>query len=120
MCQGGRLLAALSEDHVDRELLTAAGEIIQALISGGPAEGIDDYEDASLVIEYLLDHMATSAETVEDFLHVNSIMAFSMKRILIGQGVATPGGHVSAGIDSVRCATRSWGEPNGWGEFKFG
>src|SRR5262249_22226983 len=37
----GGLLLALSEDHVDRELLTGAGEIIQALIAGGPAEGID-------------------------------------------------------------------------------
>lgn len=74
--RAGGLLASLSEDHVDRELLTAAGEIIQALISGGPAEGIDDYEDASPVIEYFLDHMATSAETVEDFLHVKSIKGY--------------------------------------------
>ena len=61
--RAGGLLAALSEDHVDRELLTAAGEIIQALIVGGPAEGIDDYEDARPVIESYLGHMASSAET---------------------------------------------------------
>src|SRR6516225_10111196 len=67
--RGGGLLAALSEPHVDRELLTSAGEMIRALISGGPAEGIDDYEDARPVIESYLGHMASSAETVEDFLH---------------------------------------------------
>jgi hypothetical protein len=39
--RGGGLKAALSEDHVDREVLKAAGEIIGALISGGPAEDID-------------------------------------------------------------------------------
>ena len=74
--RAGGLLAALSEDRVDRELLTAAGEIIQALIVGGPAEGIDDYEDARPVIESYLGHMASSAETIEDFLHVNSIKGY--------------------------------------------
>jgi hypothetical protein len=72
----GGLLAALSEDCVDQELLTAAGEIIQALIVGGPAEGIDDYEDARPVIESYLDHMASSTETIEDFLRVNSIKRY--------------------------------------------
>lgn len=74
--RAGGLLTALSEDDVDRELLTAAGEIIQALIAGGPAEGIDDYEDARPVIESYLDHMESSAETIEDFLHVNSVKGY--------------------------------------------
>jgi hypothetical protein len=74
--RAGGLLAALSEDQVDRELLTAAGEIIQALIVGGPAEGIDDYEDACPVIESYLGHIASSTETIEDFLHVNSIKGY--------------------------------------------
>lgn len=74
--RAGGLLAALSEDPVDRELLTAAGEIIQVLITGGPAEGIDDYEDARPVIESYLDHMASSTETIEDFLHVNAIKGY--------------------------------------------
>lgn len=72
----GGLLAALSEDRVDQGLLTAAGEIIQALVVGGPAEGIDDYEDARPVIESYLGHMASSAETIKDFLHVNSIKGY--------------------------------------------
>jgi len=74
--RAGGLLGALSDDRVDRELLTAAGEIIQALIAGGPAEGIDDYEDARPVIETYLGIMALLAETVEDFLHVNSIKSY--------------------------------------------
>jgi len=68
--RAGGLLAALSEDDVDRELLTAAGEIVQALIAGGPAEGIDDYEDARPVVEAYLGHMESSAESIEDFLHM--------------------------------------------------
>lgn len=74
--RAGGLLAALSEDRADRGLLTAAGEIIGALIAGGPAEGMDDYEDARPVIESYLGHMATSAETVGDFLHVHAIGGF--------------------------------------------
>jgi hypothetical protein len=74
--RAGGLLAALSEDRVDRELLTAAGEIIQALIAGGPAEGVDDYEDARPVIESYLGHVGSSAETIPDFLHVNSVKGF--------------------------------------------
>jgi hypothetical protein len=74
--RAGGLLSALSEDHVDRELLTAAGEIIQALIAGGPAESMDDYEDARPVIDSYIGHMVSSAETVEDFLHVNSVKRY--------------------------------------------
>lgn len=74
--RAGGLLAALSQGHVDRELLTSAGEIIQALITGGPAEGIDDYEDARPVIEIYLAEMTSAAERIEDFLHVNSIKGY--------------------------------------------
>src|SRR5438132_8619634 len=47
-----------------------------ALIAGGPAEGIGDYEHARPVIKLYLGRMASSAETVEDFLHVNSIKGY--------------------------------------------
>ena len=69
----GGLLEALSRDHVDKELLVSAGEIIEALINGGPAENIDDYEDARPVLESFLGHMESRASTVEDFLYVNAI-----------------------------------------------
>jgi hypothetical protein len=46
------------------------------LIAGGPAEGIDDYEDARPVVELYLGHMASSAETIKDFLHVHSIKGY--------------------------------------------
>lgn len=69
----GGLLAALSEDDVDRGLLTSAGEILQALIAGGPAESIDDYEDGALVVEMFLRHIEEAADSIGDFLHVNSI-----------------------------------------------
>src|SRR5205823_3638850 len=98
----GGLLAALSEDHVDRELLTAGGAIIESLIAGGPAEGIDDYEDARPVIESYLGHMASAAETVEDFLHVHSIRGY------LDQDDSRWAGRYAAGwTDGCREALRS-------------
>lgn len=72
----GGLLSSLSEDTVDRELLTSAGEIIDALITGGPAENIDDYEDGALAAEMFLRHIESSAETLDDFAHVHTIKWF--------------------------------------------
>ena len=72
----GGLLQALRGERVDRELLIAAGDIIEAMINGGPAEGIDDYQDAPAVIELYLRHMQSLAETVEDFLHVACIKRY--------------------------------------------
>lgn len=74
--RAGGLPTALAVARPDRELLTAAGEILQALIAGGPAEGIDDYEDARPAIESYLGHMASCAERVDDFLHVNAIRGY--------------------------------------------
>jgi hypothetical protein len=52
----GGLQAALSEDAVDRELLTSSGELLAALIRGGPAQDINDYADGARVIELFLGH----------------------------------------------------------------
>lgn len=72
----GGLLSALSEDDVDRELLTAAGEILEALINGGPAENIDDYSDGALSVEMYLRHMDKDAATLGDFVHVDAVRRF--------------------------------------------
>ncbi len=72
----GGLLAAVSRDEVDRDLLTSAGELIQALIIGGPAEDIDEYDDAALVVEMFLRHIDDRAETILDFLHINIIKRY--------------------------------------------
>jgi hypothetical protein len=72
----GGLMTALSEEGIDRELLTSAGEIIQALINGGPAENMDSYDDGAFVVEMLVGHLEHSAETLADFLVLNSIRRF--------------------------------------------
>ncbi len=72
----GGLLSALSEDIVDRELLTSAGEILAALILGGPAQDIDDYEDGALAVEMFLGQMESFADTLDDFAHIHTIKQF--------------------------------------------
>lgn len=72
----GGLLSALSEDSVDRELLTSAGELLSCLIAGGPAESIDDFDDGALCAELFVRHMKSAAELLEDFVHIHDIMSF--------------------------------------------
>jgi len=71
----GDLLEALRGD-VDRGLLTAAGEILDALISEGPAEDIDDYESGADTVEAFLTLMITRAENLRDFMAVATIRSF--------------------------------------------
>jgi len=75
--RSGDLLSSLQSGPVDRELLTSTGEILEALLAGpGPAEGIDDYEDAAPVAELFLRHLQTSALTLDDFGVVHSLQRF--------------------------------------------
>ncbi|PWW64736.1 hypothetical protein DFQ13_103710 [Actinokineospora spheciospongiae] len=53
----GDLAAALSAPAVDGELLTAACDIVCALLDGGPAATIDDYADAPRALAALLTHL---------------------------------------------------------------
>jgi hypothetical protein len=72
----GDLLAALRDSDVDRELLTAAGEIISALVAGGPAEDLDDYDQGAEAVEAFMDHMVSSAETLDDFHAIAAVESF--------------------------------------------
>lgn len=71
----GGLLEALHGD-VDRGLLTAAGEILSALVEEGPAEDLDDYEAGADAVEAFLSLMITRAENLQDFRAVAAIRSF--------------------------------------------
>ena len=73
---GGGLLAALEGGEVDDELLLSAAEIIQALIVGGPAQNMDDYEDGASVAQLFLNQMETGRSALGEFLAVTAIRAF--------------------------------------------
>jgi len=73
----GGLLEALRNDHPDEALLKGAGELIEALIDGGPAEDIDDYADGAEVCALYLGHMARRpASDLRAFLHAQAIRRF--------------------------------------------
>ena len=69
----GGLLQALRGPRVDREVLTAAGDILQALLPGGPGGDIDDYEDAAEAVEAYLESMRTSATDLADLSAVTAV-----------------------------------------------
>ena len=72
----GGLLAALQREEVDGNLLESAGEIIRALLAGGPAQNVDDYEEGAAAIEYYLGHLAEKASALSGFLTVVAIRSF--------------------------------------------
>jgi hypothetical protein len=72
----GRLLDRLRRPDPDHDLVRAARDIVSALITGGPAEDIDDYPDAAELVSVLVALMATRAETLEDFDGIHDIASF--------------------------------------------
>jgi len=76
--RNGQLREALSADRVDEELFDGATDILVALINGGPAEDIDDYEHAPQVIaEYvrLADAMSTSPKHLHALVMIRDFLS---------------------------------------------
>ena len=63
-------------EAVDRPLLTAAGEILEALVNGGPARDMDDYTDGADAVEAFLALLQVRRESLGDFSAVASINRF--------------------------------------------
>jgi len=63
----GGLLESLRDPAIDRDGLTAASEILEALINGGPAEDIDDWTDGADAVEAYLQLMDQHADSLIDF-----------------------------------------------------
>lgn len=57
-------------------MLTSAAEIIQALINGGLAEDMNDYEDGAAVAERYLNHLVIKATTLQQLLSASAISTF--------------------------------------------
>jgi hypothetical protein len=67
----GELHKEIGSQDIDLALYEGAGDIISALIAGGPAEEIDDYEHASIVLGEFLRHSKCLCSTV---LHLNVVL----------------------------------------------
>lgn len=72
----GGLADALDVEQIDEELFTAAGDIISALITGGPAEDIDDYAEGPRAFDLSLRHARQRARQLDDLLYVHDIARF--------------------------------------------
>lgn len=77
----GDLLQALHRPEVDRALLTSAGEILTALVMGGPAQDLDDYDRGADVVEQYLNLLNTRASELCDLLAVLAISSFLNEQI---------------------------------------
>jgi hypothetical protein len=75
---GGGLLQELLQDSVDDALLVGAGEIIRALIAGGPAEDMSGYADGAEATRHYLRHVAARGpKALDALLAVQDIVVFT-------------------------------------------
>jgi hypothetical protein len=72
----GNLKDELAQNDPGADLLTSAGEIIEALIKGGPAENIDIYKDAAEVTELYLNHTLGKGKNLHQFLILDQIRSY--------------------------------------------
>lgn len=72
----GELHEVLAAETVDAELFEGASVIVQALLSGGPAEDIDDYGHAPQVIADYVRHAGTMCASAMQLSVVLDIRAF--------------------------------------------
>jgi hypothetical protein len=72
----GELKRELGAPSPDHELLSGAGEILVALINGGPAEDIDDYTDAAAVMESYVRHVWSNPIDLDVLISLTRIQGF--------------------------------------------
>ncbi|MCP3926507.1 MAG: hypothetical protein GY714_28440 [Desulfobacterales bacterium] len=72
----GDLHLVLSKPVISLNMIESAGEIIRALIAGGPAEDIDDYEHAADLIFHYIEHLESHATSIQHFLNSHDILEF--------------------------------------------
>jgi hypothetical protein len=72
----GELSTVLAVGPMDDELLDSVGEIIEALLSGGPAKDINDYVDAAFSLQHYLARLATAPRSLGRLTIVASIVHY--------------------------------------------
>jgi len=73
---GGELAKELQMDNLEDTLLSSAGEIIQALITGGPAESIEDYNESFITVSSYLQKIQSKVNSLSEFNIICSIHDF--------------------------------------------
>jgi hypothetical protein len=72
----GELHERLESRVIDKQLFVAAGDLLEAMIMGGPAEGIDEYKHAAVATEHYIRHARTMAGNVHDFYILHEIGSY--------------------------------------------
>lgn len=72
----GELHKKLQNEIIENKLFKSSGEIICALISGGPAEDISHYEFAPETVERFIQHGKTHVKDITDFNTLHLIKDF--------------------------------------------
>ncbi len=74
---GGELLHALQANDIDEALLHGAGDILQALLEGGPAQDMGDYADGADATALYLEHLARRMPArLADYLIASDVAHF--------------------------------------------
>lgn len=90
----GGMVEALREDVIDDALLHGAGEILSALIVGGPAEDMSDYADGAEAAQRYLEHLSRRVpDEVDPYLTVAGIRGYAAG-FIENDGEATAADHV--------------------------
>jgi len=72
----GDLQNVIVEYTIDNKIFKSSGEIVEALITGGPAEDISHYQYASILISNYVRHAQTQAADIFDFNVLHQIKDF--------------------------------------------
>ena len=72
----GGLRAELEKETVAPAILRGAADIIQSLVTGGPAEDMDDYADGAVVAERYLHHLGAEPKEIGYLVGVDYIQRF--------------------------------------------
>lgn len=72
----GDLHQRIANQFIDEELFDSSGDIITALINGGPAEDIHDYEHAAVLINGYLKHFNHFSRNLYRYLVLRSIHSY--------------------------------------------
>lgn len=95
----GNLKEELQRANVSDDVLHAAGDIIAALINGGPAEDMPQYDDGAEVTQLYVAHLEKRANTLSDFLKLAAIKHYLESEDIDWDGWEEQGWHIDLRSD---------------------
>jgi hypothetical protein len=114
----GDLRSAMTGEHVDDALVSAAGDMIEALATGGPGvgmKGMNDYKDAAAVVRAYLKHVEPKVKDLQHYLIARSIQDYLNDRNWDPQERRANGWDETIRLDALTVCGRILGRPE-WRE----